>query len=77
MLEIQNKKTKIQEVLEDNGRILGLENDKYHRKKQRLLGLNGTDTVLVVREILPQCILDLVRGIYPNLPGQPYMGHKW
>ena len=29
------------------------------------------------REIMPECILNLVRGLYPNPPGYAYMGHKW
>lgn len=30
-----------------------------------------------VREIMPDCILKLVRGLYPNPPGVAYMGHRW
>lgn len=30
-----------------------------------------------VREIMPECILKLVRSLYPNPPGVSYMGHKW
>lgn len=56
-------------------------NAKYLRKKHRRFGVDDVDTVWAgvgsIREIMPQCILDLVRGIYPNPPGQPYMGHKW
>ena len=59
----------------------GWRHHKYISKKRRLLGLDDSATVWVgvgsVREVMPQCILDLVRGIYPNPPGQPYMGHKW
>lgn len=29
------------------------------------------------REIMPICVLKLVRSMYPNLPGHPYMEHKW
>lgn len=29
------------------------------------------------REIMPECVLSLVRDLYPNPPGRPYMGHKW
>lgn len=54
---------------------------KYLRKKGRLLGVEDLSTVWTtvgtIREVMPQCILELVRGIYPNPPGQPYMGHKW
>ena len=51
---------------------------KYISKNRRLLELDDSATVWVgagsVREVMPQCILDLVRRIYPNAPGQPYMG---
>ena len=33
--------------------------------------------VYVLREIMPECVLKLVRGLYPNLPDTPYLGHKW
>ena len=29
------------------------------------------------RDIMPECVLNLVRGWLPNPPSQPYMGHKW
>ena len=29
------------------------------------------------REIMPECILKVVRGMFPNPTGYPYMGHKW
>ncbi len=29
------------------------------------------------RDILPDCVLKLVRGWYPNPTGIPYMGHFW
>jgi hypothetical protein len=29
------------------------------------------------RDIMPDCVLKTVRHWRPNLPGQPYMGHKW
>lgn len=34
-------------------------------------------TVWSRREIMPDCVIDFVRGLYPNLPGRPYMGHRW
>ena len=56
----------------------GWTHHKYIRKKRRPFGLDDSATVWVgvgsVREIMPQCILDLVRRIYPNPPEQPYMG---
>ena len=33
--------------------------------------------VYVLREITPECVLKLVRGLYPNLSDTPYLGHKW
>lgn len=30
-----------------------------------------------VRDIMPNCVIDKVREWLPNLPSQPYMGHKW
>lgn len=29
------------------------------------------------RDIMPECVLKTVRIWLPNMPGQPYMGHKW
>ena len=29
------------------------------------------------RDIMPDCVLKLVRGWFPNPPDRPYMGHKW
>ena len=29
------------------------------------------------RDIMPKCVLELVRTWLPNPPSQPYMGHKW
>ena len=56
----------------------GWTHHKYIRKKRRPFGLDDSATVWVgvgsVREIMPQCILNLVRRIYPNPPEQPYMG---
>ena len=33
--------------------------------------------VHMLREIMTECVLKLVRGLYPNLPDTPYLGHKW
>ena len=35
---------------------------KYLRKKARLLRTDDLSTVWTIREVMPQCILDLVRG---------------
>lgn len=29
------------------------------------------------RDIIPKCVLELVRRWFPNPSDQPYMGHKW
>ena len=48
---------------------------KYIQKKSRLLGDNVC--VWALREIMPLCVVNLIRSLYPNPQGQPYMGHKW
>lgn len=30
-----------------------------------------------LRELMPSCVIEKVRSLYPNLPGVPYLGHKW
>ncbi len=35
------------------------------------------DYVYHRRDIMPDCVLKLVRGWYPNPPNMPYMGHMW
>lgn len=65
------------------GRLGGWRNHLYLEKKQRLLTeargrqADFETLVRVRREIIPDCVLDLVRSRYPNPPKQPYMGHKW
>lgn len=74
----KQKYRKFWKLMDMNG---GWRHPKYVTKKHRLLGLDDNVTVWVgvgtIREVMPKCILDLVRQIYPNPPGQPYMGHKW
>ena len=48
---------------------------QYIAKKR--LSMMGEDRVIIRREIMPDCVLKLVRGYYPNPQGIPYMGHKW
>ena len=40
---------------------------------------DGVDesVVEVLREIMPDCVLLLVRELYPNPVGVPHLGHKW
>ena len=52
---------------------------KYLRRKKQLLqndGLNES-VVRIQREVMPDCVLDLVRYRYPNPSDQPYLGHCW
>ena len=37
---------------------------------------DGT-VVHVLREIMPECVLKLVRGLYRYPPDTPYPGHRW
>ena len=54
----------------------------YVLKKRALLEdpARRTDPALVwegnqrERELLPRCVVDMVRGLYPNLPGRCYDG---
>jgi hypothetical protein len=50
-----------------------------NEKKSWMLARDQVDeyVVTVAREIMPDCVLSVVRGLYPNPPSQPYMGHKW
>jgi hypothetical protein len=54
----------------------------YIQKKREHLTASFPDTVWETvsagnREIMPKCVLELVRGLYPNPPGQAYMEHQW
>ena len=61
----------------------GWHDRKYVEKKERLYVLDEGDGVVQIgghggiRDVMPDCVLNLVRGLYPNPPGQSYMGHKW
>ncbi|KAK3091300.1 hypothetical protein FSP39_018771 [Pinctada imbricata] len=49
-------------------------------KKANMLNWNAIDSERIVwtlREVMPDCILTVVRELYPNPPGQLYMGHEW
>lgn len=46
---------------------------KEYIEKKLSLGGSVNDP----REVMPACVLSLVRGKYPNLPSQQYMGHMW
>ena len=43
-----------------------------------ICGDHVDETVVhVLRKIMPECDIKLVKGLYPNLPDIPYLGHKW
>jgi hypothetical protein len=37
----------------------------------------GAEPVRIEREIMPDCVLNQVRALYPNIPGIEYMNHQW
>ena len=50
---------------------------RYITKKTQQLNQNNEHLVWTSMEIMPDCVLTLVRNLYPNPPGRLYMGHKW
>ncbi|KAK3106286.1 hypothetical protein FSP39_016937 [Pinctada imbricata] len=53
---------------------------RYLEKKRTMLQQNNPrdlGEMYTLREIMPECVLDVVRDLYPNPPGRPYMGHMW
>ena len=60
--------------------VRGLWNtDRYKTRKGQALQRDPRRTRHVYhrRELMPNCVLKLVRGWLPNLPNTPYMGHMW
>ena len=61
----------------------GWNEPRYQRKKERLLRreMHLDDEAWTSygerRDVMPDCVLDSVREIYPNPPNIPYMGHRW
>lgn len=53
--------------------------ERYQQKKNKLYKSQDSrqGTVWTLREVMPDCILSLVRSLFPNPIGMPYMGHKW
>ena len=51
-------------------------NERYIARKETVLEQHD-GYVQMRRELMPDCVVDLVRTWYPNLPGQPYLGHRW
>ena len=50
----------------------------YQQKKRRLAGQSKERVgVWHRREIMPDCVLNQLRELYPNPSGKAYVGHKW
>ena len=56
-------------------RSQGWKDPRYLQKKKN--SLRNRDMVFTRREMMPKCVLAKVRGLYPNPPGVPYVGHRW
>ena len=50
---------------------------RYIQKKNRRLAQDNPINVIPKREIMPDCVVSLVRDLYPNPDGVPYMDHLW
>ena len=55
----------------------GWRKHRYVAKKRQMTRQNADVTVWHQREIMPNCVLHQLRGLYPNPDNIPYMGHKW
>ena len=52
--------------------------EEYQQKKARCLEANlGEQLAFHRRDIMPECVVKLVRNWYPNPKSVPYMGHRW
>ena len=53
--------------------------EEYLTKKTIALGRDPNRTIYVYhrRDIMPDCVLKIVRGWHPNPPDTAYMGHMW
>lgn len=52
-------------------------NPVYKERKAAALGEPNNLHVFHCRDLMPKCVLDLVRTWFPNPPDRPYMNHKW
>ena len=50
---------------------------RYLQKKRMRLAEDNPINVVPQREIMPDCVVTLVRELYPNPDGVPYMDHLW
>ena len=53
------------------------DDQRYIERKQRALEHDGQNQEWHRRDILPSCVVNLVRGWLPNPKDKPYMGHLW
>ena len=53
--------------------------ERYVVRKSNAMSLDPLlrDYVWHKRDIMPDCVLKLVRTWYPNPEGEPYIGHQW
>ena len=52
--------------------------ERYLEKKETLMRRDGVVTMVVTRrEMMPSCVVQKVRSMYPNPPNQRYIGHRW
>lgn len=72
----KKKYKKYWKMIKDRG---AWDDPRYLQRKDTAQGHANGDIAWLpsVREIMPECVLKLVRGLFPNLPGIPYMGHRW
>lgn len=71
------RKTKYKKFWTMIARRGGWSKPAYLRKKEIYLGQKDDRIQWTSREIMPECVLKLVRSLYPNPAGIPYMGHRW
>lgn len=51
--------------------------EEYIQKRANALDSIRNNNIVIRREIMPDCVLKIVRGWYPNPSNVSYMGHKW
>lgn len=51
--------------------------EEYLQKKSALMEARGANFIRTKREVMPECVVDLVRRWYPNPGDNLYMGHRW
>lgn len=49
----------------------------YLERKTQLMGNANPAIVWTYRDMMPECVLQCVKELYPNPVGKPYIGHHW